>query len=143
MVHVAGPSIPPRATSIIGRQPRPLFVNPELQQLALSCSRAFPLPPEDDPELAPEPSIQILKDTSRFRQLEIINPATQNWCGLLDNFGDGAPPSPPEQFPEFCLESNHRSCRHFQSRFHVVRHGISKKAPFPRSVNGAFGVIDL
>ena len=94
---MAGARIPPGTTAVARRLPGTVFVYPALHQFPLTGFRAFPLPPRDGSQLAPEPAIKVFEDAFGVRQPEVLAPAAWNRGDLRDNPGKRVPASPPER----------------------------------------------
>ncbi len=82
-VHMRSTGIPPRATLVCGRHPRPIFVKSTFHQIPGSGLRFLPLTPEDASQLAAYPTVQSFEDTFNLRQTEIVNPSSQYRCKRL------------------------------------------------------------
>ncbi len=60
LIHVRGTAVPPRASPIGGRRPRPNLFDPCRHQIPRSSIDTLPLPPQKRPQFAPEPTIEFL-----------------------------------------------------------------------------------
>ena len=71
-MHMRGVAVPPRAAPISGRLPCSLLIQPRPHQISRPCIAAFPVPPEQAPQLVSEPAIEFFQHGSFSSALTIV-----------------------------------------------------------------------
>lgn len=122
----------------MGRGPRPFFVQTTGDQPFKACAPAFPLPPQDNPQPATNPSIQLFSEPFGFREPEVVDLPAKN---RIKRFGyepaQIAPASRTKQLLQILPEPLHAFLRNPDFRVPVVREAVAEKASLPRPVHRA------
>ena len=95
LVHMRGTAVPPRASPIGGRLPRPNLIYPSLHQIPRSPIDTLPLPPQQRPQLVPQPAIEFLQHVLYFGESEVGHPAPQDGIEPLDDLLHALPTAAP------------------------------------------------
>ena len=79
------PAVPPRASPVGSRRPRPNLIDPCFHQIAGPRVNPFPLPPQQRPQLKPQLAIEFLQHVLHFGASEVGHPAPQDGIKSLDD----------------------------------------------------------
>jgi len=142
-VNMRSAGIPPRATLVCGRHPRPILVNSTFHQISGSGLRILPLPLEDAPQFAAYPTVKFFEDTFNHRQSEVVNPSSHYRCKRLGEPFKVTPSSLSEQFTEFAFQAFNAGRCDLEPRLQIERHAVSEELSFPGTVNRTFIPVHL
>src|SRR5690606_13190261 len=103
-VRVTGAGIPPRTAVIISRHTGTVGTETEAAKFPHPHARAFPLPPDQTAQFAPEPAIQHLKMPFHLAQPEVGHPTPDDRGQGGDHATERAAASPTKDLTQFGLE---------------------------------------
>src|ERR1700692_4237625 len=138
-----GTAVPPRASPVGSRLPRPTLIYPSFDQISRSCIDTLPLPPQQRPQLVPQPAIEFFQHVLDFSESEVGHPAPQDGIEPLDDLLHALPAAALERKTDFLRYAFAAFRCDPELRFPVPRHAIAQELPLPRSRHCAFGCIDL
>src|SRR6185312_15898973 len=88
LVHMGRSSVPPRATTVHGTAPGALGIKTQGAECAPTSPGPFPLPPQQTAQPSPHPPIEFLQNPFGLRELEVMDPASQEGVQGLDCVGE-------------------------------------------------------
>src|SRR5262249_22886214 len=132
-VHVRSAAVPPRTVPVGGRLPGLRMTEPYPHQILRSRVIAFPLPPQQRPQLVSEPAVEFFQYALHFGELEVRDPSPQQRVPILDHPVQISSTTCSQRFAHFLRKPLATWFRHSQLRFPVPRHRVAQKLPLPRS----------
>ena len=79
-----------------GRDPRTFLSQPPSHQVSRTRVRAFPSPPQQTTQLAPQPAIQHFEHTPDLNVAEVVHPTPKDRCEFRDHTAQAVAASTPE-----------------------------------------------
>ncbi len=143
MVPMRGTAVPPPASPMGGRFPRPILVYPSLHPVQRSPIDTLPLPPQQRPQLAPQPAIEFLQHLLDFAESEVGHPAPQDRIKSLHDWLHALPAAAAKPETDFLCQALATLRCDLELCFLVPRHAVAQQLPLPRSCHCALGRIDL
>ena len=135
LVHVAGASIPPRATSTRRRGPRPIVGEAPAFEFASTGPVALPLPPQDGSQLAANPLIQFFERDTHLGFPEVRHPTEQFGSHVFDQPGQTSTTANPEQFTQPRFETHHGLRGDLQLRLEVRGERVAEELAVPGPIH--------